>query len=339
MSCLEIQRASIADAAALAEFAARTFADTFAADNRPEDLAAHLAASFGVAQQTAELAAPDVITFLARRDGVLIAYAQVRRHPAPGCVTQEHAVELRRFYVDRTAQGSGVAAELMIAVHRAARGLGARHLWLGVWERNARAIAFYTKAGFVRVGSHDFFVGPDRQTDHVLVAPVSGAVAPGVTLREITADTVRNVNRLAVHESQRRQVATNAESLAQALFSPEAWYRAIYMGDELAGFVMLYDESLRVEPPPLPQVAVWRFMVDARFQGRGVGRAAMDEVIAHVRRKGLFRTLELSYVPGPASPEPFYLKQGFRHTGRVDEGEVVLELPLTAVPGEALPAG
>ena len=78
-------------------------------------------------------------------------------------------------------------------------------------------------------------------------------------------------------------------------------------------------------------------MVDGRFQGRGVGRAAMTEVIAHVRRKGLFRTLELSYVPGPASPEPFYLKLGFRHTGRMDEGEVVLELPLTAAPAERRP--
>jgi diamine N-acetyltransferase len=160
-----------------------------------------------------------------------------------------------------------------------------------------------------------------------------------VTLREITADTVRAVNVLAVHPAQRQQVATNAESLSQALFAPEAWYRAIYADDEPAGFVMLYDESLRAVPPPAPQVAVWRFMVDGRFQGRGVGRAAMTEVIAHVRRKGLFRTLELSYVPGPAPPEPFYLKLGFRHTGRVDEGEVVLELPLTAAAEAASSAG
>lgn len=329
VSRLEIQRGTAADAAVLAEFAAHTFSDTFAADNRPEDLAAHLAAAFGVAQQTAELADPDVVTLLARRAGVLVAYAQFRRVAPPACVTREHAVELRRFYVDRPAQGSGVAAELMAWVHTVARDFGARHLWLGVWERNARAIAFYTKAGFVRVGSHDFFLGPDRQTDHVLVAPIAGAITQGVTLREITADTVRAVTDLAVHPAQRRFVATNAESLAQALFAPEAWYRAIYTGDEPAGFVMLYDESLRDAPPPVPQVAVWRFMVDGRFQGRGVGRAAMTEVVAHVRGKGLFRTLELSYVPGPASPEPFYLNFGFRHTGRVEDGEVVLELPLT----------
>jgi diamine N-acetyltransferase len=156
------------------------------------------------------------------------------------------------------------------------------------------------------------------------------APAEPVTLREITAETVIAVIRLSVSEAQKGFVAPNAVSLAQALFAPEAWYRAIYCGDEPAGFVMLEDESLLQPPPAPPAIGVWRFMVDARFQGRGVGRAAMQQVIAHVRAKGLFERLELSYVPGPGCPEPFYLALGFVHTGRMDEGEVVLELPLRA---------
>ena len=60
----------------------------------------------------------------------------------------------------------------MGAVFDAARSAGDGHLWLGVWERNARAIRFYAKAGFVDVGSHDFVLGTDRQTDRVMVAPV-----------------------------------------------------------------------------------------------------------------------------------------------------------------------
>lgn len=152
--------------------------------------------------------------------------------------------------------------------------------------------------------------------------------ASAVTLREITAETVRAICALAVAESQKGFVAPNAVSLAQALFAPEAWYRAIYLGDEPAGFVMLYDESLRSSPPEAPQVGVWRFMIDQRFQGRGVGRAALLQVIEHVRRRGHFRTLELSYVPGPGCPEPFYRGLGFRPTGRVDDGEIVLEIPL-----------
>jgi diamine N-acetyltransferase len=154
---------------------------------------------------------------------------------------------------------------------------------------------------------------------------------PKVTLREITADTVRTIIGLSVHPHQQHFVANNATSLAQALFAPEAWYRAIYCGEEPAGFVMLYDETLRTSPPENPQVGVWRLMIDAKFQLRGIGRAAMQEVIAHVRRKQRFTRLELSYVPGPGSPEPFYLSLGFRPTGRIDDGELVLELPLNPV--------
>ncbi|KNZ33428.1 MAG: hypothetical protein AD742_05845 [Methylibium sp. NZG] len=149
-----------------------------------------------------------------------------------------------------------------------------------------------------------------------------------VSLREITADTVIAVVRLEVAQHQKGFVASNAVSLAQALFAPEAWYRAVYCGDEPAGFVMLEDESLLSPLPSHPTVGVWRLMVDHKFQGRGVGRAALQQVIEHVRAKGLFSSLALSYVPGPGCPEPFYRGLGFLPTGKMDGVEVVLELPL-----------
>ncbi len=149
-----------------------------------------------------------------------------------------------------------------------------------------------------------------------------------VTLREITSDTVISVVKLSVAEHQQNFVAPNAVSLAQALFSDAAWYRAIYHGDELVGFVMLYDESLSTPPPEAPSVGVWRFMIDERHQGKGIGRAALLQVIEHVRAKGLFSALELSYVPGPRCPEPFYRSLGFQPTGRMEDDEIVLSLPL-----------
>lgn len=149
-----------------------------------------------------------------------------------------------------------------------------------------------------------------------------------VSLREITSETVLPVVRLSVAESQKGFVAANAVSLAQALFAPEAWYRAIYCGEDLAGFVMLDDQSLLSPVPAEPEIGVWRFMVDQRFQRRGIGRDALRQVIEHVRSKGLFKSLRLSYVPGPGCPEPFYLGLGFRHTGKMEGKEVVLELPL-----------
>ena len=149
-----------------------------------------------------------------------------------------------------------------------------------------------------------------------------------VSLRRITADTVRDVIRLAVNLDQERFVAPNAVSLAQALFAPEAWYRAIYFKEDVAGFVMLYDESLRAEPPVAPDVGIWRFMIDAKHQGRGIGGAALEQIIEHVRAKERFASLTVSYVPGPGCPEKFYLRYGFLATGKVDEGELVLELPI-----------
>jgi ribosomal protein S18 acetylase RimI-like enzyme len=170
---VHIRRGVVADAGDLAGFAARTFAETFAADNRPEDLAAHLAASYGIAQQTAELSRDDEITLLAHQQAALVAYAQVRRSPPPECVASRQPVELHRFYVDRPAHGQGVAQQLMAAVLEAAAELGGSTLWLSVWERNPRAQAFYRKMGFADVGSTVFFVGPDRQTDRVMARPLA----------------------------------------------------------------------------------------------------------------------------------------------------------------------
>ncbi len=167
---LLIRQGTVADASDLTVFAARTFTETYGADNRPEDMQAHLSSSFGLAQQTQELSDPAVTTLLAYNAEALVAYAQVRRKAPPPCATQDRPIELHRFYVDRPAHGRGVAQQLMAAVFSAARAFAGRHLWLSVWERNPRAIAFYKKMSFVDVGGTEFFVGSDCQTDRVLVA-------------------------------------------------------------------------------------------------------------------------------------------------------------------------
>ena len=71
-------------------------------------------------------------------------------------------------------------------------------------------------------------------------------------------------------------------------------------------------------------------MIDARFQGRGIGLAALRLVIEQVRRRSIFKTLLLSYLPGPGCPEPFYHSLGFRPPGRMDGKEMVFKLPLAA---------
>lgn len=170
---ITFRRAVVGDAAALAEFAARTFDETYGTENEPVNVIAHLMSAYGVAQQSAELANPDWITVVAESRPVLAAYTQVRRVKAPPCVTAADPVEIYRFYVDKPWHGTGLGRLLMKSALEAAAELGGRHAWLGVWEHNPRARAFYMKCGFVDVGSQDFFVGPDRQTDRVLVVPVT----------------------------------------------------------------------------------------------------------------------------------------------------------------------
>lgn len=153
------------------------------------------------------------------------------------------------------------------------------------------------------------------------------AMATDVTLRAITADTVRAVCALVAEPAG--FVAPNAVSIAQAHFHPEAWFRAVYAGDEPVGFVMLHDPSLGPDPPAEPRVFLWRFMVDRHHKGRGIGTAALHLVIAHVRQAHpALARLGVSCVPGPGSPRPFYERLGFCFEGELDDGEEVLWLGL-----------
>lgn len=156
------------DAGALAELGARTFRDTFAADNTPDDMALYLSESYSPELQAAELANPAIITLVAEVESRLAGFSQLRDGPAPTGVDAGRPIELWRFYVERAWQGRGLARTLMDATLAAAAGHGASVLWLCVWENNHRAQAFYRKIGFEDRGSKEFILGRDRQTDRVM---------------------------------------------------------------------------------------------------------------------------------------------------------------------------
>jgi len=144
-----------------------------------------------------------------------------------------------------------------------------------------------------------------------------------VSLREVTKETVRAITALKVGPGQDRFVAPNAVSIAQAYFSRDvAWFRAIYVGEEPAGFVMLDDDA------PKQSYYLWRYMIDQRFQGKGVGRRALELVIDYVRTRPGATALLTSIVPGDGSPGPFYEKMGFAYTGEEEDGELVMRLNL-----------
>ncbi len=167
-----VRPAGVADAPWLAALAERTFRETYAAENTPENMERYVAVHFGAARQARELADPARLTLVAELDGHAAGYAQLLWSPAPPCVAGEAPIEVARFYVDRPWHGRGVAQSLMAGLLERASGVEARTAWLGVWERNPRAIAFYRKSGFVEVGVHEFLLGTDRQRDLVLARPL-----------------------------------------------------------------------------------------------------------------------------------------------------------------------
>lgn len=173
---IRVRRATLADAATLSRVAASTFRETFEAENTAEDMARYVAESFTPERQAAEVSDPAGVVLVAEVVAAgrweLVGYAHLVAGPVPDAVTGPGPMELKRLYVSREWHGRRVAHALMEATIDAARERGARTLWLGVWERNPRAVAFYGKHGFARVGEHTFVLGADAQTDWLFTRSV-----------------------------------------------------------------------------------------------------------------------------------------------------------------------
>jgi diamine N-acetyltransferase len=163
---IHIRQATGVDAELLAELGARTFYDAFAAQNNPEDVAAYLEKAYGLQQQAEEIADPRSTFLIAEINQTAVGYSKLFRGEAPACIPSQSAViEIARFYSTQEYVGRGVGPALMQASIDEALRDGFKTVWLGVWEKNPRGIAFYRKWGFEPVGSHIFVVGSDHQTD------------------------------------------------------------------------------------------------------------------------------------------------------------------------------
>jgi diamine N-acetyltransferase len=165
---IHIRYATTADAAMLADLGARTFRETFEADNTPENLAAYLQSAFNLAKQTAELNDPASCFLIAQSGDTAVGYTKLRNGSVPDEIGDPAAIELQRIYVLRDWLGHKVGAALMQASLKEAEAKGHATIWLGVWQQNPRAIAFYEKWDFEKVSTHIFQLGDDPQTDWVM---------------------------------------------------------------------------------------------------------------------------------------------------------------------------
>jgi ribosomal protein S18 acetylase RimI-like enzyme len=155
------------DAPRLSTLAARLFRQTYVGSISTDVLDPHIVAGFGEIQQRTELLDPNITTLLVEIENEMVGYAQLRLKPIPVPVALEVSAELWRVYVDRSRHGLGIGRQLLTRVGELAAEMSHEKIWLGVWERNLKAIAFYKKLGFNEVGCYEFHM--DVEIQNVLV--------------------------------------------------------------------------------------------------------------------------------------------------------------------------
>ena len=165
---ITIKRANEFDAEVLAQLGQSTFEATFAKDNSAEDIHKYVAETFGTEKQRLEIIDPNRFIELAFVGTSPAGYVHLLDGASDPCVLQPKPIEILRLYVASGWHGKGVAQALMHRSLQIAKELKFQTIWLGVWEHNHRAQAFYRKFGFEKIGVHTFQLGSDNQIDLIM---------------------------------------------------------------------------------------------------------------------------------------------------------------------------
>ncbi|MCX7773774.1 MAG: GNAT family N-acetyltransferase [Clostridia bacterium] len=165
---IRIKACTLEDLETLQDLSWRTFYDTFRPMNTEEDMKAYLENALGRDALHKELQNPSSAFFFLYADDELAGYIKLNEHPAQTDLHDPNALEIERIYVDKAFQGKGLGRNLINKAIEIANQKGLHYLWLGVWEKNEKAIAFYKSRGFYKIGQHDFLLGSDLQTDHIM---------------------------------------------------------------------------------------------------------------------------------------------------------------------------
>lgn len=168
---VSVRLATPADTTAIADLGKKVFSTTFGHTVTPQQLQTFLDDSYSVEATAKDIDNPskDMVVAIAG-DEKILGFALLTRGSSEPCVDDVPSkIELQRLYVDMAAQGRGIGKLLMNKVENMARKQGYRNMWLGVWEENYKAQEVYQKVGYTRVGDHDFDIGGDIQTDHIML--------------------------------------------------------------------------------------------------------------------------------------------------------------------------
>lgn len=171
-----IEMAQSTDVNTIRDLSIATFAETFASLNTEEDMEQYNERHFSTDELQREIDNPDSTFVVAKVDGVPAGYMKVNVGDAQTEEMLGNRMEVQRLYILRQYKRNGLGARFMHTAFDMARAQGKSVIWLGVWEHNDAAIAFYKRMGFVQFGSHDFVLGEDRQMDLLMEAAVDRLV-------------------------------------------------------------------------------------------------------------------------------------------------------------------
>ena len=165
---ISIRKCTIQDLDILLEYAAETFYQTFAHLNTAEDMERYIESAFNEDKLRCELENPDSSFFFLFADGCLAGYMKLNEAPSQTDINDSESLEIERIYISRDFQSRGLGRYLMQQAVFVASERGKKYIWLGVWEKNEKAICFYKKNGFSIISTHSFFLGEDEQTDYIM---------------------------------------------------------------------------------------------------------------------------------------------------------------------------
>lgn len=156
----------------LQQIGRQTFYETFQEHNAEEHMNAYLAEAFTEEKLLRELHHPNSEFFIAEIDGAVAAYLKINEGAAQTEQMEDSDLEIERIYILQEFQKLGLGKLLYQKAVERAQALHKKRIWLGVWEKNENALAFYEKIGFTRIGEHSFFMGEDEQVDFIFVKSI-----------------------------------------------------------------------------------------------------------------------------------------------------------------------
>lgn len=163
-----LRKCTFDDLTTLRQISHETYEESFAGMCRKEDMAAYLKASFCGERLQSDLLNEACSFYFLYVDGNLAGYLKLNESEAQTDINDPDSLELERIYVISSYQGRGLGSYLLKSAEDEGKRRGKSYLWLGVWEKNEKALAFYEKLGFYPLGRHTFVMGNDIQSDYLL---------------------------------------------------------------------------------------------------------------------------------------------------------------------------